>query len=210
MIDAPTIRHIFEPAAALRPSREAAEAAVRTLIAYVGEDPEREGLRDTPRRVVRAYDELYGGYGVEPRPLLGCRFEEVGGYDDLVFVGGISFDSHCEHHMMPFFGKVHLAYLPDGAVVGLSKLARVVTALAHRLQTQERLTAEIAAAVGEGLSPRGLAVAVDARHTCIEHRGVARPGSRTSTYGFLGAFRSDPAMRARFLSLADREAGSSR
>jgi GTP cyclohydrolase I len=187
-----------------------AEAAIRTLIAYVGEDPEREGLRATPSRVVRTYDDLYGGYSLDARSLLTCRFEDVGGYEDIVFVGGIAFTSHCEHHMMPFSGMVHIAYLPDGAVVGLSKLLRVVDAFARRLQTQERLTSEIAAAIEAGLSPRGVAVAVDARHSCMEHRGIARAGSRTSTYGFKRAFRSDPVMQARFLSLAEKEASPSR
>ena len=183
-----------------RPTREEAEAAVRTLIAWAGDDPEREGLRDTPRRVARAYEEFFAGYGEDPAAALERTFDEVGGYDDLVLLRDIPFHSHCEHHMVPFVGRAHIGYIPGERVVGLSKLARVVDLFARRLQTQEHLTAEIAAAVDGVLKPKGVAVMLAAEHQCMTLRGVAKPGASTVTMRFTGAF-ADPAEQARFVML---------
>jgi GTP cyclohydrolase I len=184
-----------------RPSREAAEAAVRTLIAYAGDDPEREGLLETPKRVVRAYDELFRGYKECPAELLDRTFSEVGTYDDMVLVKDIAFTSHCEHHMMAFDGRAHIAYLPVDGVVGLSKLARLVELFAHRLQTQEHLTDQIATAIDVFLKPRGVAVMLEARHSCMSMRGVRTNGSTTVTTKFTGLFRTDPAAQVRFMTL---------
>jgi GTP cyclohydrolase IA len=184
-----------------RPSREDAEAAVRTLIAYAGDDPGREGLLDTPKRVVTAFEELYGGYKNCPAEVLDRTFSEIGTYDDLVLVRDISFNSHCEHHMMPFYGRAHIAYLPVERVVGLSKLARLVDVFAHRLQTQEHLTSQVATAIEEILKPRGVAVMMEAEHMCMSMRGVTKPGSSTVTTQFSGVFRDDPSEQARFLTL---------
>jgi GTP cyclohydrolase I len=184
-----------------RPSREAAEAAVRTLIAYAGDDPEREGLLETPKRVVRAYDELFRGYKECPAELLDRTFSEVGTYDDMVLVKDIPFTSHCEHHMMAFDGHAHIAYLPVDGVVGLSKLARLVELFAHRLQTQEHLTDQIATAIDVFLKPRGVAVMLEARHSCMSMRGVRTNGSTTVTTKFTGLFRTDPAAQVRFMTL---------
>ena len=183
-----------------RPTREEAEAAVRTLIAWAGDDPEREGLRDTPRRVAKAYEEFFRGYGEDPAQALERTFEEVGGYDDPVLLRDIPFHSHCEHHMVPFVGRAHIAYMPRDRVVGLSKLARVVDLFARRLQTQEHLTAEIVAAIDGILKPRGVAVMLEAEHLCMTLRGVAKPGASTVTMRFTGAF-ADPAEQARFVML---------
>src|SRR5215467_6931948 len=187
--------------ATARPSREEAEAAVRTLLAFTGDDPEREGLVETPKRVVDAYDELYGGYRECPAEVLDRTFSEIGKYDDFVLVRDIGFTSHCEHHMMPFMGKAHIAYTPVERVVGLSKLARLVDVYARRLQTQEHLTAQIAAAIDEILKPRGVAVMIEAEHTCMSVRGVAKHGAMTFTSRFTGMFRDNPAEQARFLSM---------
>jgi GTP cyclohydrolase IA len=184
-----------------RPSREQAEAAVRTLIAYAGDDPAREGLLDTPRRVASAYDELFGGYRESPVDVLERTFSETGGYDDLVLVRDIPFHSHCEHHMMPFFGKAHVAYMPVERVVGLSKLARLIDVYARRLQTQEHLTSQIAAAIEEILKPRGVAVMLEAEHMCMSLRGVEKPGSQTVTTQFTGLFRDEPGEQVRFITL---------
>jgi GTP cyclohydrolase I len=183
-----------------RPSREAAEAAVRTLIAYIGDNPDREGLRDTPKRVVSAYEELYRGYGESPAEALERQFSETGRYDDFVLVKDISFNSACEHHMMPFTGKAHIAYMPIDKVVGLSKLARLVDVYGRRLQTQEHMTAQIATAIEEILKPRGVAVMLEAEHTCMSQRGVEKPGSLTVTTQFRGAFRDDSNDQLRFLA----------
>src|SRR5579862_5965394 len=166
---------------ASRPSREEAEAAVRTLIAFAGDRPEREGLLDTPRRVIDAYQELYRGYNECPAELLDRTFTEIGKYDDFVLVRDISFNSHCEHHMMPFLGKAHIAYAPVDRVVGLSKLARLVDVYARRLQTQEHMTPQITTAIDEIMKPRGVAVMLEAEHTCMSLRGVEKPGSLTVT-----------------------------
>jgi GTP cyclohydrolase I len=185
----------------IRPSREDAEAAVRTLIAYAGDDPAREGLIDTPKRVVSAYEELYGGYRESADDVLDRTFAETGGYDDLVLVRDIPFHSHCEHHMMPFFGKAHIAYLPVERVVGLSKLARLIDVFALRLQTQEHLNSQIALAIEKVLKPRGVAVMLEAEHTCMSLRGVAKAGSTTITTHLLGHFRDDAQAQARFFAL---------
>ncbi len=192
---------IAEKAAVPRPTRDEAEAAVRTLLAYIGDNPEREGLLDTPRRVVRAFDELYGGYDRDGREDLARVFQEVGGYDDMVVVRDIEFHSHCEHHMVPFVGKAHIAYYPAEGVVGLSKLARVVDVYARRLQTQENLTAELVQAIDEGLKPRGVAVMIEAEHMCMAMRGIRKAGVSTVTTQFTGIFRDDPAEQVRFISL---------
>ena len=184
-----------------RPSREEAEAAVRTLIAYIGDNPAREGLLDTPKRVVGAYEELYRGYRESPAEALERTFSETGNYDDLVLVRDITFNSACEHHMMPFTGRAHVAYMPTDRVVGLSKLARLVDIYARRLQTQEHMNAQIATAIEEILKPKGVAVMLEAEHTCMSLRGVEKPGSLTVTTQFRGIFRDDPNEQLRFLSL---------
>lgn len=184
-----------------RPTREEAEAAVRTLIAYAGDDPGREGVRETPRRVIDAFDELYRGYRECPVEVLHRTFTETGGYDDFVLVRDISFNSHCEHHMMPFFGRAHVAYMPVERVVGLSKLARLVDVYARRLQTQENLTAQVATAIDEILKPRGVAVMIEAEHMCMSLRGVEKPGALTVTTHFTGAFRDDANEQVRFMSM---------
>jgi GTP cyclohydrolase I len=184
-----------------RPSREEAEAAVRTLIAWAGDDPNREGLVDTPRRVARAYEELFSGYDADPTKPLKRVFHQVSGYQDLVLVRDIPFVSHCEHHMAPFFGKAHIGYYPHGGVVGLSKLARIVDTFARRLQTQEALSAQIMAAIDESLDTRGVAVMLEAEHTCMAMRGVRKQGASTVTTQFSGVFRDDPNEQTRFFNL---------
>ena len=187
-----------------RPTKQEAEEAVRTLIAWAGDDPDREGLKETPRRVVEAFQEYFRGYGEDPVAMLQQpTFEEIGGYDDLVMLRDIRVESHCEHHIAPFIGVAHVAYLPNGKVAGLSKLARVVEAYAKRLQTQETLSAQIADAIQEALSPRGVAVMIEAEHQCMTMRGVHQPGVAAVTTRFLGAFATDSALRDRFLSLAN-------
>src|ERR1700685_3168430 len=185
---------------ARRPSREEAEAAVRTLIAWAGDNPDREGLVDTPPRVAKAYREFFAGYGESPSEELGRVFTEVDGYADMVLVRDISFFSHCEHHMAPFSGKAHVGYFPRDGVVGLSKLARIVDMFSRRLQTQEALTAQIAGAIEEGLRTRGVAVMIEAEHSCMRMRGVKQHGSSTVTTQFTGVFR-DHNERMRFLTL---------
>lgn len=184
-----------------RPSRDEVEAAVRTLIAWTGDDPEREGLLDTPARVTKALEELYSGYGMDPRAILERTFTDVGGYQDMVLVRDIPFHSHCEHHMVPFFGTAHIAYYPTDGVVGLSKLARLVDAFARRLQTQETMTAQIADALESALGPRGVAVVIEAEHMCMSMRGVRKCGSSTMTSRFTGVFHDDPSEREKFLSM---------
>lgn len=184
-----------------RPTREEAEAAVLTLLRWAGDDPTREGLIDTPKRVVKAYSEMFEGYDKCPAEELGRTFEEVAGYDDMVVMRDISFHSHCEHHMVPIIGKAHVGYLPDGKVVGLSKLIRVVEIFAHRLQTQEAMTAQIANVIQDVLNPRGVAVMIEANHMCIEMRGIRKQGSVTTTSTFTGAFRDNPEEQVRFVSM---------
>ena len=185
-----------------RPSREEAEKAVRTLIAYAGDDPEREGLRDTPKRVVGAYDEFFAGYKDDPIEVLSRTFDDVGGYDDIVMLRDIELNSHCEHHMVPFIGKAHIAYFPTDRVVGLSKLARVVEVFGRRLQTQETMTAQIAETIDRVLKPKGVAVMIEAVHQCMSMRGVRKPDVATITTQFTGIFKEDPAQQARFMQLA--------
>jgi len=197
----PLSEHVRAPVPSVpRPSREEAEAAVRTLIAYAGDDPKREGLLDTPERVVSAYEELFGGYRQSPSEVLDRTFSEIGSYDNLVLIKDISFNSHCEHHMMPFSGKAHVAYLPVERVVGLSKIARLIDVYSRRLQTQEHLTSQVATAIDEVLKPRGVAVMMEADHTCMSVRGVQKPGSSTITTQFTGLFR-DPSEQVRFITL---------
>ncbi|MEI7806696.1 MAG: GTP cyclohydrolase I FolE [Hyphomicrobiales bacterium] len=184
-----------------RPSREEAESAVRTLIAYAGDNPDREGLLETPKRVIGAYEEVFQGYRECPVEVLDRTFGEIGTYDDFVLVRDIAFSSHCEHHMMPFYGKAHIAYRPVERVVGLSKLARLVDVYAHRLQTQEHLTSQVATAIDEILKPRGVAVMLEAEHMCMSLRGVTKPGSSTVTTQFTGMFRDDPTEQVRFMTM---------
>ncbi len=184
-----------------RPSRKEAEAAVQTLIRWAGDDPDREGLINTPKRVVRAFEQLYEGYGQDPASVLDRVFEEVEGYGDIVLVRDIPFFSHCEHHMVPFHGRAHIAYYPSKGVVGLSKLARLVDLFARRLQTQETMTAQIADALDTALKPRGAAVMVEAEHMCMSMRGVQKAGASTLTTQFTGIFRDEPAEQVRFLTL---------
>jgi GTP cyclohydrolase I len=184
-----------------RPSRDEAEAAVRTLIRWAGDDPEREGLLDTPKRVAKAYEELYRGYREDAAAILARVFEDVAGYDDMVLVRDIPFSSHCEHHMVPFVGKAHIGYYPGEGVVGLSKLARVVDVFARRLQTQETMTAQVIEAIQEALKPRGVAVMIEAEHMCMAMRGVQKQGASTITTQFTGIFRDDPAEQMRFMSM---------
>lgn len=183
-----------------RPSRSEAEDAVRTLLRWVGENPGREGLLDTPKRVVKAYEQFFAGYHQDPDDILGTIFEEVEGYDDMVLVKDIDFAAHCEHHMVPFIGKAHIAYYPNGGVVGLSKLARLVEIYARRLQTQETMTAQIADAMEQSLAPLGVAVMIEAEHMCMSIRGVQKNGASTVTTRFTGRLR-DPAEQVRFLTL---------
>nr|WP_202397053.1 GTP cyclohydrolase I FolE [Pseudoroseomonas coralli] len=184
-----------------RPSRAEAEAAVRTLLLWAGDDPQREGLLDTPARVVRAYEEFFSGYGEDPVQILARSFEETEGYDEMVVLRDIRVESHCEHHMVPIIGRAHVAYLPAGRVVGISKLARVVEAYARRLQIQEKLTAQIANSIDEVLKPRGVAVVVEASHQCMTTRGVHQPGVSMITSRMLGEFRTDSGLRREFLAV---------
>ena len=184
-----------------RPSRAEAEAAVATLLRWIGENPKREGLKETPKRVVKAYEELFGGYGHEPSEVLGRVFEEVAGYNDIVLVKDISFHTHCEHHMVPVLGKAHIAYLPDGKVLGLSKIARLVDMFGRRLQTQEAMTAQIADALDRTLKPRGVAVILEAEHLCMSMRGIRSHGSSTYTGTYRGVFADDQAQQDRILRL---------
>ena len=206
MMNAPTaIRDIQAArnptATADRPSRSEAEAAIRTILAYAGDDPDREGLLGTPDRVVRAFDEHFGGYTKDPIGILQRTCEEVAGYDEVVLLKDIPFVSHCEHHMAPIVGHAHVGYLPDRRVVGISKLARVVDVFARRLQIQEKMTAEIAAAIDVVLKPRGVGVVIEAAHHCMTTRGVNKRGVTMTTSTLLGAFRDDPQTRREFLAL---------
>jgi GTP cyclohydrolase IA len=187
---------------ARRRTQAEAEAAVRVLIEWAGDDPDREGLRDTPARVARSYRELFAGYETDPREYLRRTFEEVGGYDEMVVLKDIRFYSYCEHHMLPVIGRAHVGYLPTDRVVGISKLARVVRGYARRLQIQEKMTADIAGAIEDVLRPRGVGVVVDAEHSCMTMRGVNAPSSSLVTSTLLGVIRDDPRTRQEFLSLA--------
>lgn len=187
--------------ASARPSRAEAEEAVRTLIGWAGDDPDREGLKDTPRRVVEAFEEYFSGYRLDPSEVLSKTFDETGGYDDLVMLRDIRVESHCEHHIAPFLGVAHVAYLPHGRILGISKIARVVEIFAKRLQTQEALTAQIAEAIEKALQPRGVAVLIEAEHQCMSTRGVRQPGVKTITTRFTGALEADASYRDRFLQM---------
>jgi GTP cyclohydrolase I len=183
------------------PTVEEAERAIRTLIRWAGDDPAREGLLDTPKRVARAFKEWFSGYEEDPYVFLKATFEEIEGYDEMVVLRDIRFESHCEHHMAPIIGKAHIAYLPDRRVVGISKLARIVEVYSKRLQIQEKLTAQIANTISEVLEPQGVAVAIEATHQCMTTRGVHKPGVTMVTSRMLGQFRTDPTTRREFLSM---------
>lgn len=190
-----------------RPSQEEAEAAVRTLLAWAGDDPAREGLLDTPKRVAKAFREYFSGYDDDPAEALARTFEDVGGYDDIVMLRDIEFNSHCEHHIAPFVGRTHVAYLPTKSVVGISKLARVVEIYARRLQTQETMTAQIANSIMDALAPRGVAVMIEAVHTCMSMRGIGKRNVATITTQFTGEFKSNPVLQARFMELVRSPSG---
>ena len=197
-------RGVATPAAApatARPTRKEAEAAVRVLLRWAGDDPAREGLRDTPARVVRAYEEFFAGYRTDPAALLARTFEEVEGYDEMIVLRDVRFESYCEHHMVPIIGRAHAAYLPRHRVVGISKLARLVDAYAKRLQIQEKMTVQIADTLQAVLQPRGVAVVIEASHQCMTTRGVHKPGVAMVTSRLLGAFRDDPTTRREFFAL---------
>ena len=184
-----------------KPTREEAEAAVRTMLAWTGDNPDREGLVETPKRVVRAYEQFFAGYEMDPKEVLSKVFEEVEGYDEMVIVKDIRVESHCEHHIVPILGKAHVGYLPNKRIVGISKLARVVDIFGKRLQTQEVMTAQIANVINEVLEPKGAAVVMNAKHQCMTTRGVHKPESSTITSTMLGAFRENPDTRAEFMNL---------
>jgi GTP cyclohydrolase IA len=191
-----------KPATQARPTREAAEAAVRTLLAWAGDDPQREGLRETPRRVVEAYEEYFSGYRADAGGVLASTFEETAGYRDMVLLRDIPVASHCEHHIAPFIGVAHVAYIPTGRIVGLSKIARVVDIFCRRLQTQENLTAVIAGTLDAELQTGGVAVLIAAEHQCMSMRGLRQPGVTTITSRFTGTFETNGAVRDRFLMLS--------
>jgi GTP cyclohydrolase IA len=192
----------------VRPTREEAEDAVRTLIRWAGDDPTREGLLGTPNRVVRSYEEFFSGYTEDPVELLGRTFDETGGYDEMVVLRDIEFMSHCEHHIVPIIGKAHIGYLPDQRVLGISKMARLVEAFARRLQIQEKLTAEIANTLDEALKPKGVAVVIEATHQCMTTRGVKKPGVALVTSRMLGSFREDEKTRREFLTIIGNPANN--
>jgi GTP cyclohydrolase IA len=186
-----------------RPSRAEAEAAVRTLLQWAGEDPERDGLIETPARVAKAYEEYFHGYDVDPEAILSKTFEEIEGYDEMIVLRGIRFESHCEHHMAPIIGHAWVGYIPKGRVVGISKLARVVQAYAKRLQIQEKMTAQIANTIEKVLQPEGVAVVIKAEHHCMTARGVMKPGTDLVTSRMLGIFRDNSITRQEFLAMVD-------
>ena len=189
-----------------RPTQDEAEAAVRTLLRWAGDDPTREGLLDTPRRVAKSYKELFGGYAIDPVSLLERTFEEVEGYDEIILLRDIRLESYCEHHMVPIIGVCHVAYLPRSRVVGISKLARVVDAYSKRLQIQEKLTVQIASTINDVLQPRGVGVVIEAGHQCMSTRGVHKPGVSMVTSRLTGAFRDDPSTRREFLAMIGQRA----
>ena len=184
-----------------KPSREEAMDAVRTLISWAGDNPEREGLIETPKRVVKAYEEFFAGYAQDPVKVLGKTFEDVKGYDDIVFLRDIDIETHCEHHMVPILGKAHVAYLPKNKVVGISKLARVIEIFAKRLQTQETMTMQILNTIDDTLDPYGTAIMIDAKHQCMTTRGINKPNVSTVTTKFSGSFSNDTDLRQRFMQL---------
>lgn len=184
-----------------KPTREQAEQAVRTLIAWAGDNPNREGLLETPKRVINAYQDFFSGYNEDPIKILGKTFEEIESYDDIVLIKNIRLESHCEHHMVPFLGVAHVAYLPNKKVVGISKIARLVDIFAKRLQTQETMTAQIANSINTALNPRGVAVLIDAKHQCMTTRGIHKVNASTVTTFFLGEFKTNPTLENRFLQM---------
>jgi GTP cyclohydrolase I len=186
-----------------RPSRDEVEAAVRTIIRWTGENPDRQGLVDTPRRVTKAYEEYFRGYNEDPEQILSTTFEETEGYDEMIVLRGIRFESHCEHHMAPIIGRAWVAYIPNGRVVGISKLARIVEVYAKRLQIQEKMTAQIANAIDNVLKPQGVGVVLKAEHFCMTARGIMKPGTDLVTSRMLGCFRDSPVTRQEFLSIID-------
>lgn len=194
--------------AAERPTRDEAEAAITTLLRWAGDDPSREGLRDTPARVARAFEEWFSGYNEDPEEYMKRTFEEVEGYDEMIVLRDIRFESHCEHHLAPIIGKAHVAYLPTNRVVGISKLARVVESFARRLQVQEKMNAQIAHCIQSVLEPKGVAVVIEAQHQCMTTRGVHKPGVTMVTSTMLGAFRKDPMTRREFLTIIGNPASS--
>jgi GTP cyclohydrolase I len=194
-----------DPPSVVKPSSKDAEEAVRVLIRWAGDDPSREGLIDTPARVARSYREFFAGYLVDPRELLARTFSEVDGYDEMIVLKDIRFESYCEHHMVPIIGRAHVAYLPEHRVVGISKLARLVDAFAKRLQIQEKMTVQIADTLNEVLQPKGVAVMLEAAHQCMSTRGVHKPGSGMVTSRMLGSFRTDPSTRREFLSIIRKD-----
>ena len=184
----------------VRPSRSEVEAAFRTIIRWTGDDPDRDGLAETPHRMARAYEEYFRGYNEDPEAILSKTFEETEGYDEMIVLRGIRFESHCEHHMAPIIGRAWIAYIPNGRVVGISKLARVVEAYAKRLQIQEKMTVQVANAINDVLKPKGVAVVIEATHECMTSRGVHKPGVAMTTSTMLGAFRDDSSTRREFLA----------
>jgi GTP cyclohydrolase I len=186
-----------------RPSRSEVEAAVRTMLRWTGEDPDRDGLRDTPKRVTKAFEEYFRGYNEDPVDILSTTFEETEGYDEMIVLRGIRFESHCEHHMAPIIGRAWVAYIPNGRVVGISKLARVVEVYAKRLQIQEKMTAQIANAINDVLQPQGVGVVLKAEHFCMTARGIMKPGTDLVTSRMLGCFRDNPVTRQEFLSIIE-------
>ena len=201
-------RSLAPPALGARPSRGEAEQAVRTLLLWAGDDPAREGLRETPARVARAFEDWFAGYAMDPEEYLARTFEEVEGYDDMVVLRDIRFESHCEHHLAPIIGRVHVGYLPTNKVVGISKLARVVEAYAKRLQVQEKMNAQIARCIQKVLEPKGVAVVIQAEHQCMTTRGVHKPGVSMVTSTMLGEFRKNPLTRREFLSVIGNPASN--
>ena len=185
----------------IKPSQDEAMDAVKTLIRWAGDNPQREGLSETPKRVVKSYKDFFSGYGLDPREILSKKFKEVDGYDEMIILKNIRLESHCEHHMVPFIGNAHVGYLPRKKVVGLSKLARLVEVFSKRLQIQEKLTAQIANAIDEVLQPKGVGVIIEASHLCVATRGIHKPESRMVTSRMLGSFRNDQATRKEFLDL---------
>jgi GTP cyclohydrolase I len=200
-----TVSEKSEPAHISRPTRAEAEAAVRTLLRWAGDDPDREGLRATPDRVVRSYEEFFSGYSLDPEEILARTFEETAGYDDMVVLRGIRFESYCEHHMVPIVGIAHIGYLPRNRVVGISKLARVLEIFSKRLQIQEKMTAQIATTIDRVLNPHGVAVVIEGEHQCMTTRGVHRPGVNMVTSQMIGVFRDNEATRKEFLSIIARK-----
>ena len=203
-VDPNNVHKINEKKETNRPSKEEAMKAVKTLISWAGDDPGREGLIDTPKRVVEAYEEFFSGYNEDPYKVLNKTFSDVEGYDDIVFLRDINIETHCEHHIVPILGVAHVAYLPNEKVVGLSKLARVVEVYCRRLQTQETLTMQILHTINEVLQPRGVAVMIDAKHQCMTTRGIYKPHVSTVTTKFIGLFKEDTELRQRFIQLTQQ------